>query len=318
VRFCVSEQDEESDSSVDSLSDGELNKLIQDASKKMRSAGEGGPSYDALYGRMRSAGGLIIPSPRLSRGPHLRGGDDRGLIIPCNRRAHATECPPQSASPRRARLKKPLLPVEIRDVDNDDDGDYNDRVSESAGEVRGCGSAAKPPTTKTYFATRHSGFKHIFWTRRVQEWLVQIPGVRTERTAFLDDAKRMVARYQPLQPSCILSLNREARKRQGGHRGPRGGHRDALIPKDGASSTDRDKSNKWASAGLKKAAGARDGSPTKDSRLQFQSFSASLPPETSSEVQVARPQPGAVTHQGTCRMCLAHVQTHDIRDQSSP
>jgi hypothetical protein len=45
VSFCVSEQDEESDSSVDSPSDGELNKLIQDASKRMRSAGEGGASY---------------------------------------------------------------------------------------------------------------------------------------------------------------------------------------------------------------------------------------------------------------------------------
>ena len=61
MSFCVSEQDELYDSSVHSLSDDELNKLIQDASKKMRSA-------------------------------------------------------------------------KIRDVDNDDDGDYNYRVSESAGE----------------------------------------------------------------------------------------------------------------------------------------------------------------------------------------
>jgi len=249
VRFCVSEQDAESDSSVDSSSDGELNKLIQDASKKMRCAGEGGPSYASVE--------------------------------------------------------------KVRDVENDDDGDYNYRVSESVGEGRGRGSAAEPPTTKTYFATRNSGFKHIFWTSRAQKWLVQIPGVRTERTAFLDDAKRKVARYKPLSP------NRETRKRQGGHRGHRGERRDALLLKDEVSSTDKDGgSKKCASAGLKKAAGASAGSPTKDLRLQSQSFSASLPPETGSEVQVL--QTGAVTHQGACRMCLAHVQTHDIRDQSSP
>ena len=75
-------------------------------------------------------------------------------------------------------------------------------------------AAAEPSTTKTYFATRHSGFKYISWERKSQKWRLQIKGVRVKQAfhASLDDAKRMVARYKPLQPSC---------KRRGGHRGIR-------------------------------------------------------------------------------------------------
>ena len=39
-------------------------------------------------------------------------------------------------------------------------------------------AAAEPSTTKTYFATRHSGFKYIGWHRQTQKWSVQITGVR--------------------------------------------------------------------------------------------------------------------------------------------
>ena len=86
--------------------------------------------------------------------------------------------------------------------------DKNPSETESgAGEA-----AAEPSTTKTYFAIRHSGFKHICCHRQAQKWLVQITGVRVTQAhhASLDDAKRMVTRYQPLQPSC---------KRPRGHRG---------------------------------------------------------------------------------------------------
>ncbi len=62
---------------------------------------------------------------------------------------------------------------------------------------------AEPSTTKTYFATRHSGFKYIGWHRQTQKWSVKITGVRVKKAyhASLDDAKRMVARYKPLQSS---------------------------------------------------------------------------------------------------------------------
>jgi hypothetical protein len=66
-----------------------------------------------------------------------------------------------------------------------------------------CWQVPAGDTTKTYFATRHSGFKYICWHRQTQKWLVQITGVRVKQAlhASLDVAKRMVARYQPLQPS---------------------------------------------------------------------------------------------------------------------
>jgi hypothetical protein len=94
-------------------------------------------------------------------------------------------------------------------------------------------AVAQTPTTKTYFSSRQSGFKHISWNSRTQKWRVQIAGVRVDRpVALLDDAKRMVAQYTPLQPAC---------PRQGGHKrqGGYGGHGQALLVQDEASIPDK-------------------------------------------------------------------------------